>query len=629
MSDCTARFLLEALREEKARAVHNTRRMDDPHVTPSRLGAAESRMSTRTATHVMIGFDLRQAMLMSRQRFTHLRSSWHQLQDPLMLGIPFGAFREIVARVHPELGVSWGWRNAGVEAALSDTARGLVPESLQRMLDRHNYLNGLYALTGEHLRPFYRHERAKNPAPVVDFRPSFAGAKVKNYFATGDVIEVGELISEGRRMHLLQTARRAQRAAIVELAGFVLSTTARYRKGSWGYSNVGRALARWKVAMKKGESYIDRLTDEIPGALFLSHFHGRPEDADPDDFRQMNARAYMERARKLGYALDEALLEWFRTPVVPTLPAPMDTEVERLAQNARDWIVHDNKADPNVVGGDALERLEDEEALRAAEEVASMSADSPDAIDPFYDPEDDPGDAEKEGGDYDEGYELLPEDFDTHHFLNVDPQHKRLLRFEKPQHEAVECFRRWGLEGEREQAFVAIRDGEVSEGARRRLYPTYEYAASLHASGKKRMPPLDVAEKRAYIRTGAGSVQAPIMAGAGMVYLPPFTIMAYPALDLLREEFLSVNGNSPLGLTEKQKAAWDLYLGGRTHEEIAGIVGITERSLEDRLSGAWSKVAGALGVSTITRSVVRNPMPREAFAWKNLREVRKKFEKIA
>jgi hypothetical protein len=107
---------------------------------------------------------------------------------------------------------------ASAEAAKNEPALSypLVPQWVKVRLGERVFFSGLYTLTDEHFRTYYRHENAKNPRPVVDFRgPS--SLTVRD-FTTGEPIETGELISEGKRVYLLQKARRKQREAIAEIA---------------------------------------------------------------------------------------------------------------------------------------------------------------------------------------------------------------------------------------------------------------------------------------------------------------------------------------------------------------------------------------------------------------------------
>jgi hypothetical protein len=130
-------------------------------------------------------------------------------------------------------------------------------------------------------------------------------------------------------------AKRRQRAALYELAGYVSSSTRKYNKNTGAPDPLARALGR--VRANKGqegegsfiEDFRERLNIELPGAIYVAHFGSRDGTTRPpdkehrstaeetDDFKR-TVKKYNQGLRPLMQSLRSE--EW--QDCVATDPAP-------------------------------------------------------------------------------------------------------------------------------------------------------------------------------------------------------------------------------------------------------------------------------------------------------------------
>jgi hypothetical protein len=228
---------------------------------------------------------------------------------------------------------------------------------------------------------------------------------------------------------------------------------------------------------------------ELPGAVYLAAFDGRPEDReygmggeDGDVILgryARSAKAYNEQLRKLGYRKYKDGEGWAEIPEGMPLPKePLQTEIRRLAEEANSWVLYANRRCRRdfddvwkVRDGDKRRKLAPD---TRSEETAQWQ---------LWDRKHQPtpaefdieqvvaeGDVVIAGSGYDEDEPAIDEeaptlaitppetgdsdaavydeyDFDTHHSLNfrVDAQGKKhLLRLDFSQREAVDGFRKYG-----------------------------------------------------------------------------------------------------------------------------------------------------------------------------------------
>jgi hypothetical protein len=150
------------------------------------------------------------------------------------------------------------------------------------------------------------------------------------------IIEEGTpFFSPERRIIGRSRAKRRQRAALYELAGYVSSSTRKYNKNTGAPDPLARALGR--VRANKGqegegsfiEDFRERLNIELPGAIYVAHFGNRDGTTRPpdkehrstaeetDDFKR-TVKKYNQGLRPLMQSLRSE--EW--QDCVATDPAP-------------------------------------------------------------------------------------------------------------------------------------------------------------------------------------------------------------------------------------------------------------------------------------------------------------------
>jgi hypothetical protein len=614
-----------------------------------------------------------------RVAFQNLFTDWNQ-GKPLELGPPtfptnifeaeeaklamFWAKR-LKASKYPELNINCQWRRAGLKEATYDPVRKSkwITKARKRCLNRAHYLNGLVVLTPHltalpKMRLSYRTEKKVGGrwrtvwvAPPIVLLPSwtfpldvvsYSGEKLKQ---AGERINLGsEAAEDAARVIARQRTLRRQLEAVYTLAGYVSATTGKTKGGL--RTELTRALesvdySDYKISFRKPkddhDSFRAALDLELPGAIYLAAHDGRPEDrergiANKDlvddvilDRYRLSARAYNERLRKLGYR-DWDGKNWKTHPEDNPLPEPLESEISRLAKDARLWITHTNRR-CRTDFSDVVKVCDRDERRKLAPDTRSEETAKWQLWDRKHQP--DPaeydieialaeGDIEIAGSAYAaeaaakerswkyefQGMETLavnaPEpdeegeaeddyspDFDTHYSLNfcVDAQGKKhLLRLEFPQREAVESFREYAFMDslEPEKYATAYKKGTLPEYERQQLYPSYRVATLLDLLGKRRLPEIDEQDDAVtFVRyedeeTGERH-----------------TLKTSKLTDLRHE--LDGEGPSRFGLTERQREVFGSYYGtsDMTIADIAKKLKVSEITVKREMKGVRERLAQA------------------------------------
>jgi hypothetical protein len=571
------------------------------------------------------------------------------------------------ASKYPELDINWQWRRAGLKEATYDPARKSkwITKKRKRDFNRAHYLNGLMVLTPHLTEPPkvrlpYRTEKKVGGrwrtvwvAPPVVSLPSWAfpvdiisysGATIKK---AGERIDLGSEVAEvAARVIARQRAIRRQLKATYTLAGYVSATTGKATKLGFR-TELARALESvdygdYKIPFRKPsddrDAFRAALDLELPGAAYLSAHDGRPEDkeygiANEDllgdlilDRYRLSARAYNERLRKLGYSSWDGK-KWKTHPEDNPLPKPLESQIRRLAKDARLWITYTNRRCRTDFSDVVEVRDSNDERRKLAPDTRPEEAAKWQLWDRKHQP--DPaeydievaiaeGDLEiadseyaaetaaKEGSSKYEIQDLetlattapkpdeegeaeadYSPDFDTHHSLNfcVDAQgNKHLLRLEFPQREAVESFQEYGsMDGlEPEKYATVYKKGTLPDYERQQLYPSYRAAAPVDLLGKERLPEIDEED-------------------GGVTFVryedeetgERHTLKTSRLTDLRHE--LDGQGPSRFGLTERQREVFGSYYGtsDMTIADIAKKLKVSEITVKREMKVVRQKLAQA------------------------------------
>ena len=525
---------------------------------------------------------------------------------------------------HPELDVNWQWRRAGVREALYDPARKSkwLSKERKRQINRAHYLNGLAAIK--------RHLQVHEPAhpfwtAPVDF-VSYSGETIKR---TGERINLGtEAAEDASRVVVRQRAKRRQIESAYTLAGYVSAGTREY---SYGVpSNLARALeavgSYYKGHKDRFDVYLAlrpfrvALDMELPGAIYLAAHDGRPADTEygdegPEDDvvldrYQRSAKAYNEQLRKLGYRRSPESMEWDEVPEGKPLPKkPLETEIRRLAKDARAQITYANRGcrrDFGAVWGLSVDTRSEETtnwqlydrrnqpdpaeydieaalAEGAIEDVGSAYADPELRTDREEEEEEQPWKyefggmgslavtlpEEDEEGELEEDYSP---DFSTHHAAG------RTFN----QRIAVQGFREFALKYEPEKYSTAHGMGVLPDYERQQLYPSYCDAVLLDRLGKKKLPEI-----------GEDGCEGTFVRYEDEETGERRTVKTSKLVDLKHE--LDGEGPSRFGLSPRQREVFGCYYGtsDMTIADIAKKLEVSEITVKREMKVVRERLAQA------------------------------------
>jgi len=271
---------------------------------------------------------------------------------------------------YPELDVNWQWRRGGVREALHDQARKSrwISKERRRQINRAHYFNGLMVLTPRLTKPpktrFPYPREAKLPGelrwrriwvapPVVCLQTwrapvdvvSYSGKMIKR---AGERINLGtEATEDASRVIARQRAKRRQLETAYTVAGYVSAATGRRN------ITLSRVLESVSAHYENDDRFRAALNAELPGAVILAASDGLAPDLEygteemkgdvVEDRYRRSTKAYNERLRKLGYLDWDDEASWGEFPEEKPLPEPLETEVQRLTQDAKSWVLYANR----------------------------------------------------------------------------------------------------------------------------------------------------------------------------------------------------------------------------------------------------------------------------------------------